>query len=268
MKINAIKLINILKMDEARQNLLINTNFGQEDNSIIKTFTIGDIKFIISNSFAFFPKTLKQYEQLPDTQLIDENNIISGWDKSLFHTICQYLENYDVFEYLFNYIIENCAYLILGTDELKRPFGILCRNNTNYDIFKLYLNYILDNYQEDEIKKILNKGLYCIYNSNNNIFNELLQLVIKYDLSIFNTDPNENDNRLLMRNLSIVPKDLMYKFLWSFNQTTHRDLIFNKIINILDIYTNLPNNTLSQNKIDYIRYILKDIQNNNVKSAE
>jgi len=256
--------MNILKMDEARQNLLIDTDFGQEDHSIIKTFTIDDIKYIISNSFAFFPKTLEQYEQL-----IDDNKTIVGWNKLLFHTICQNLENYDVFEYLFNYITENCAYLILGIDQCKRPFGILCRYNTNYDIFKLYFNYILDNYQEDEIKKILNEGLYYIYNSNNNIFKELLQLVIKYDLSIFNTDPNENENRWLIYNLLRVPKDLMYEFLWSFNQTTHRDLIFNKIINILGNHTDdWPNYFLNQNEIDYIRYILKDIQNNNVKSAE
>jgi len=254
-------------MDDARKYMLIAADYGLDEPQMIKTFTIDDIKFIIFEIFSFYPKTYEEYRQ------IDVFTKIVMYE-DLFNTICGHLENYDAFEYLFNYITNNCTYVICGfNNSCNTPFNIICMNNYNYKIFKLYLNYIVDNYSGDELIEILNQGLYDhVYNPNIEIFQDLLQLVTKYDLQVFIDDSEFNQ---FLYHLVEIPNDLLYDFLNVLLHTSHKEKHIHTINYLLqddneddDYYQDIFDR-FTQEKRDYVQKLLDYIlNNNNIKSAE
>jgi len=244
--------------------------YNTEENNVekkINTLNIGDIDYIIEKVYSVYPSDRKTYkelyykchEELHYKYIYINAELYKLLDTRIFYKICLYLNDYDVFKYLFEYLLNNKEYVItIYNEDVGIPVYYMCYNN-NLEIFNLYLNYMIIHK-----KKHLHGTLfYNLHTHNKKILKRQLDIIVEYDLSIW-CDAAVNDH--IMSYLETLDNEWLEYFIQSMMQLSDHKEIY-RYIKILNKLERLYN----QDKKDLIIYILdnavKSLENSVPKSA-
>jgi len=220
-------------------NIII--NLGEfdiyDENDMNVPLTITDIDYIINETYAKYPST-------------NENNNKLTYP-FLFGKLMSIIEDINVFNYLFDKLLIICPYAINAPNNMT----------DNYDIFIRYYKYKLHNGEYD----IISKDLFDLinYSDNEPIFNKILQIMIKYDLKY-----NYNANYIHLYDIMLhMKKDVLFIIFQTFYKLSCWNIILNDIQKMLSNFSDRDFLYISKERVEYIKEILKEVYQLNVKNA-